>query len=157
MKTLVVISDVHYDRSTLRKIEQIMDEADYVVFCGDGFLSLADYLVKYDKKLIAVKGNCDGVSLDSEITFDVEGVNVFVTHGDRYGVKTDLNRLYYRAKELGVDLALFGHTHTAVIENLDGVTLINPGSVALPTNFEKSYAYVVVNDKKIFAKIVKIG
>lgn len=48
MKTLVVISDVHYDRSTLRKIEQIMDEADYVVFCGDGFLSLADYLVKYD-------------------------------------------------------------------------------------------------------------
>ena len=145
MKTMVVVSDVHYDRSTLRKIEQVMDEADYVVVCGDGFLSLADYLVKYDKKLIAVKGNCDGVSLDTEITFEVEGVKVLVTHGDKYSVKTDLTRLFYRAKEVLADLVLFGHTHIAVVEKEEDVTLVNPGSLSLPANFEKSYAYVVVN------------
>lgn len=156
MKTIIVISDVHYDRSTLRKIENIMDEADFIVFCGDGLSSLSDYLLKYDKKLIIVKGNCDAYEADREVILQVEGVRFFVTHGDRYNVKTDLSALAQRTKEAGCDCALFGHTHKAIIEKSDTVTLINGGSLSLPYNFEKSYAYIVVNDKKFFAKIVKI-
>lgn len=156
MKTMVVISDVHYDRATLSKIEHIMDESDYVVFCGDGLTSISDYLLKYDKKLIAVKGNCDAIDMDREVVFQVENVRFLVTHGDKYGVKRDLLPLALRGEELGVDVVLFGHTHTALIEKQQNITLINSGSIALPSNFEKSYTYIVVNDKKFFAKIVKI-
>lgn len=40
--------------------------------------------------------------------------------------------LYYRAKELGADIALFGHTHQQMIEEYNEVILMNPGSISLP-------------------------
>ena len=156
MKTIMVFSDIHYDRAVLSRLEQIMDEADYIVFCGDGINSIADYMEKYDKKMYIVKGNCDAYDFDRELTFEVEGVKFFVTHGDRYGVKSGLDNLSYRAEELGCKVALFGHTHQSTIQKVGDVTLINSGSLSLPNDFQKTYCYIVVNNEKFFAKIVKI-
>ena len=153
----MVFSDIHYDRQVLRKLETVMDEADYIVFTGDGILSVSDYLLKYDKKMYIVKGNCDSVDFDRELTLQVEDVKFFITHGDRYSVKNDLSKLSYRAEELGCDVALFGHTHQSLIEKVGNVTLINSGSLSLPNDFQKTYCYIVVNKDKFFAKIVKIG
>ena len=50
----------------------------------------------------------------------------------RYGVKTLLGVLAHEAKEKGCDVALYGHTHRADICEMDGVTLINPGSLRYP-------------------------
>ena len=49
-----------------------------------------------------------------------------------YGVKMSPLRLRYRAEELGVDVALFGHTHWVFYENLNGIIYLNPGSVGSP-------------------------
>ena len=157
MKTMIVFSDVHYDKCTLSRLENIMDEADYVIFTGDGISSIVDYMDKYDKKMYIVKGNCDPYDFDREITLQVEGVKFFITHGDKYSVKSGLDNLSYRAEELGCDVALFGHTHQSTIEKLGNVTLINSGSLSLPADFNKTYCYIVVNNEKFFAKLVKIS
>ncbi len=36
-----------------------------------------------------------------------------------------------KAKELGADYALFGHTHVHLREKVDGITVLNPGSTTM--------------------------
>ena len=45
-----------------------------------------------------VPGNCDfGLRVPAEITLEVEGLRVLITHGNRYGVKSGLGRLISRS------------------------------------------------------------
>ncbi len=153
MKTLIAFSDIHYS-PVPEKIKSVAEESDYVVFLGDGCINLGDMLLM--KKLTAVKGNCDDVPFPREEVLQVEGVKIFVTHGDRYSVKNDLLHLSLKAKELGANLCLYGHTHNAVIEEFDGVTFVNPGAVQSPFSRAPSYAYIVINKGSVTAKIVDI-
>ena len=59
-----------------------------------------------------------------------------------------------KAKSLGCQLALYGHTHQAGVVDIDGVTLVNPGSLRYSFNEGGSYAYIVINGEKITAVIV---
>ena len=55
-------------------------------------------------------------------------MRVFLTHGHLFGVKSGLDTLAAAAKDMGAQLALFGHTHQALLEERNGVTLLNPGA-----------------------------
>ncbi len=153
MKTIVAFSDLHY--STLpQKIKSVANEADYVFFLGDGCMALGDLL--FHKGLVAVKGNCDDVSFPREQVVKIESVKVLATHGDLYGVKSDMLPLSLKAKEVGATLCLYGHTHYAMIEEVDGTTFINPGAIHWPMRGTASYVYIVVSGSKITAKIVDL-
>ena len=84
----------------------------------------------------------------------IEKVKILITHGDRYGVKSSLYSLFLRAKELGVNLVFYGHTHNADIIEKDGIYLVNPG--AMKAFGQSSYAYTVIHGEKIVCKIVNI-
>ncbi len=86
---------------------------------------------------------------------ETEGIKIFACHGHLYSVKTTLARLAKRAKELGCQVALYGHTHEARESVIDGVTLLNPGS--LSRYADKSYLYLIVNDGKITYKTVRVN
>ena len=58
---------------------------------------------------------------------------LFITHGHRHSVKSNLMVLSYRAKEVGADIACFGHSHQLGAEMVNGTLFINPGSIRLPT------------------------
>ena len=154
MKTLVLFSDSH-NTPLSESFKQVLDEADFVVFCGDGIEGLTNYLNR--SNFYAVRGNCDGISLPDEIEFTVEDVKVFATHGHLYKVKSGLLNLEYKAKEVGADLVLYGHTHCADITVGGNITLINGGSMSYSYLGERSYCYVVIDKKNIIAKIVKIA
>ena len=52
------------------------------------------------------------------------------------------------------DIVCFGHTHASMIHKMDGVFLLNPGSVTFPRDGKpRSYAILDV-DKEIHAKII---
>ena len=56
-------------------------------------------------------------------------------------MKYDLNRLRYRAEEVGASVVLFGHSHVAGALIEDGIVYINPGSIRMPRGrSEKTYA-----------------
>lgn len=151
MKKIVVLSDTHKNLKAIAKIAEIMDESDMVIHLGDHYSDMDLYEPLLKGKLYRVHGNCD-YGIQKEIILEVEGRKIFATHGDLYGVKSGTERLVKRAKELGCDVALYGHSHRAKIEEIDGITVINPGSTAY-TSPTKSFCYMVINGDKLTAVI----
>ena len=150
MKTAIVISDTHRNFPALEKLLPKMLENDYVFHLGDNDGDILSYRKELGDKIYSVKGNCDGGGADQII--EIEGVKILLTHGDLYGAKQGLDRLYYRAKELGADIVVYGHTHFAGVTTEDDILFINPGNLSkFSTN--KSFGYLVINDKKATATI----
>jgi putative phosphoesterase len=50
---------------------------------------------------------------------------------------------------LGVPVAVYGHIHHAYVRRLEGLTVVNSGSVSLPLDGEVRATYVVVEDGRI--------
>lgn len=154
MKTITVFSDLHYSKLP-EKIKNVAEESSYCFFLGDGIHSVGDIILH--KEFHAVKGNCDDFTgFPDEEVIEVEKVKILVTHGHRYHVKRDLLSLLYRAKELNCRLVFYGHTHFAEENEIDGITLINPGAIESPGTGTPSYCYAVIDGEKIVTKIVNL-
>lgn len=154
MKTVIVLSDSHGRRGVIEKLFPLFAENDYIVHLGDGASDMREVSGRYPEKVYAVKGNCDFSRGIGELVLEAEGVRMLLCHGHAYGVKSGLSRLVAHAKELGCSVALYGHTHYAAVEEIDGVLCINPGSAG--SHASPSYCYLVVHGEKVTAKIVEI-
>ena len=144
---IAVLSDTHRYESYIKMAAKMCKNADIILHLGDN-VSDVEIIKKYTgKDVVFVKGNCDierSVKVDQLI--EVEGKNIFMTHGHEYGVKSGLLNLHYRAKELNADIALYGHSHVASIERHDGIWLINPGSTSLPRGLKHTMAFIEIKD-----------
>lgn len=155
MKTLVILSDTHGNANAVADLLPRIAENDYVIHLGDGAGDMRETRSLYPDKVYAVGGNCDFFSLlPQEGELEIECVKIFYTHGHKYGVKDGREKLAAEAKRRGCDIALYGHTHIAMIDEIDGVTLINPGSLRYPAGKGGSYCYLVVNRDKATPVIV---
>lgn len=154
MKTFVILSDSHGRGRVADKIMPLAAENDYIIHLGDGAGDLSGISAEYPDKTYLLKGNCDAYPYLDECVIEAEGISVLCCHGHRYGVKSGLSRLAYRAKELGCEVALYGHTHCAAIDEVGGVLCINPGSAG--SYGEPSYCYLVIHNKKPTATIVSL-
>ncbi len=129
---ILVVSDSHGSKWKFREVIQAEPSAHHVIFLGDGYRDFEEIEAEYINKkiLIAVAGNCDlYCSLPKKITTAIGGKNFYITHGDSENVKFGLNSLMYSALQENCDIALYGHTHTPLYKNCDGVHLFNPGSL----------------------------
>ncbi len=155
MTTFVIVSDSHRNRAALNALRDVFSECDYIVHLGD-FSSDGAYVKNmYSDKTIIINGNCDIDKLGvDEYVLQAEGVSILMCHGHRYGVKQTLEKLLSAAKENSCGVALYGHTHRACSETIDGIKLINPGS--LSRYGEQSYCYMVVHKGKVTEKIVRV-
>ena len=154
MKTAIVLSDTHGRRRPIARLAPLFAENDFVVHLGDGAADLRAYAKEAPDKFILLHGNCDPFAGMDEYVFEAEGVRVFCCHGHTYGVKSSLERLAARAASLDCTAALYGHTHRAAIEEVGGVTCINPG--ALSSYTAPSYCYLVLHRGKFTATIVPV-
>ena len=155
MKRLVVVSDSHGNAKGLEKLLPVIEENHYFVHLGDGIADLGAVLERAERKTVFCRGNCDFFArVDEDGVLEVENIKIFYCHGHKYGVKLGLNKLARVTKEKGCQIALYGHTHNAKITEMDGVTLINPGSLRLPVGEGGSYCYLVVNGDKFTPVIV---
>lgn len=156
MKTFVVLSDSHNrSKRQLDGLAPLFAENDYIVHLGDGSADLRPIFSEYPEKTYILRGNCDFSYGEEECVIEAEGMSVFCCHGHRYGVKSGLSRLAARARELGCKVALYGHTHTACVEEVDGVLCVNPG--ALGSYSAPSYCYLVLHQGKATATLVPIA
>lgn len=154
MKTAVVISDTHGHKENLAAISRVLDEADYIFHLGDGRFDMRELEEKYPEKVYSFKGNCDLCGGLREAEIEIEGVKIFACHGDMYRVKSDPFTLAEEAKKRGATVALYGHTHNAAIEEVNGVTLVCPGTMKFPLYAGGTYAYLVICGEKCTATIV---
>lgn len=129
---ILVMSDSHgSSRNVTLAIEQ-EPTAQYIVHLGDGERDMEPHLWAYpNKTVIQIGENCDFSSLNpSSQLFIAGGKRIFATHGHPYYVKSGLTSLYFAAKEKDAEIALYGHTHIPHLEIYNGITFLNPGSVA---------------------------
>jgi len=149
MKKLIVISDTHGNSKNVEALLPLIAENDYLIHLGDGFSDIREINRQYPEKVYYCGGNCDFFSslpIDGEL--EVEQVKIYYCHGHKYGVKSDLHALALEAKRRGCDIALYGHTHDADITQLEGVTLINPGTLKYALGKGGGYCYLVINKDK---------
>ena len=128
-----VFSDSHGDHEALDELLERMGAMDAVCFLGDVARDaehLRERLAAMPNQpvLYAVRGNNDYYStctLPWDLLIELGGVRIYMTHGHRL---VSLMNLAYKAQECGAQVALFGHTHQALCETVQGVLLLNPGS-----------------------------
>ena len=106
------------------------------LFAGDVALD-AEYLdmvTPPEVEVIKVAGNNDwpGTSLPDYETLDVAGHTILLTHGHIFGVNYGRQKLAMAAHDVGADIAVYGHTHVAENVEINGITVLNPGSIARP-------------------------
>ena len=128
-----VFSDSHGDHEALDELLERMGALDAVCFLGDVARDaehLRERLAAMPNQpvLYAVRGNNDYYStctLPWDLLIELGGVRIYMTHGHQL---VSLMNLAYKAQECGAQVALFGHTHQALCETVQGVLLLNPGS-----------------------------
>lgn len=147
MKKLVIVSDNHGDDEVLLRVKRLESDADYYIHCGDSetfdFQLLNDYY--------SVKGNNDWhLNLPKQLTLEVEGYKILVTHGERLGY---FNREYAMNDLLTqnhAQILISGHTHMPMYMKDGDFYYINPGSTSFPRGgSERSYGILLLDKENI--------
>lgn len=145
---IIVVSDSHGDIEKLEKIFSKEKNYSYILHLGDHHDDLDMVETDLSKvEIKSVRGNCDFVKKEEEIFFEINGLKIYMTHGHLYSVKYGYQNLFYKANEIGADLALFGHTHEKFNEKMGSVRLFNPGAVNSYRSFTaSSYGVLIVDE-----------
>ncbi len=151
MTKLVILSDSHNTPEAVRRIFAAEKDCDAIIYLGDGLKDIDRVAPEFSQlRIYAVAGNCDYGALEPQdglAAFD--GVLIYYTHGHLYGVKYELETLTQAAKARGAEVALYGHTHTAHEETLDGVLLFNPGSCGHTYGGAETYGVLTLEAGKV--------
>jgi len=134
---LLAISDTHGSVKTLalalRWAETLKPSA--AAFMGDGLpdVERASTEARFSCHWYKVCGNNDFGSRQKEAAvFDFGGHRFFICHGHRYGLYNGNEVLAAAARNNGAAVALFGHLHVPSVDYVNGVMLVNPGSLGSP-------------------------
>ena len=153
---ILVFSDSH---GSAYKMEEAVraENPEFVFFLGDGEGDLHVLTNAFPQLPVqAVRGNCDLYSsLPAERLCVLGGFRFFLTHGHHYGVKyeRDFHSLAEQARANGAQAALFGHTHEAYLEQMDGLLLMNPGSAR---GYGASCGVLEIREGKLLPRIRRL-
>ena len=142
---LILVSDNHSETGILHDIYDKHDDVDTFIHLGDSEFTYQDTELSLYRR---VKGNMDFYpEFPEEDTITIQGVTFFFTHGHRMGVNQGRDMLAQHAKAQGATFAFYGHTHIARYEYLQGIHVINPGSITHSrSNEEETYAEIKLDD-----------
>lgn len=147
---VVVVSDSHGKNSRLEEILRLEPDADCYLHCGDIETSEGEYPMYQ-----TVMGNNDYFcSYPEKLVLSLGEHRVLVMHGNQFPYMRRIERMSAYAKNEGCDIFCFGHTHVAYLEEVDGVMMINPGSLWRSRDGRgPSYAIIELNGAHIQAEI----
>lgn len=141
----LVISDSHGNYPSALQAEELAGDIDAIIHLGDGANDAMLIAQTLNVEVKQVAGNCDlGASAPRELLWECEGQQILLTHGDRYGVKHNLERLKQRGLEVGAHVVLYGHTHIAAISKMSEMLFVNPGTL-IKSCQHKTFAILELN------------
>lgn len=157
---ILVISDTHGDTNKAEEAIKKNREVDMIIHLGDYFRDAQKLSSMFpDIPIEYIYGNSDFMieNVPAEKLLEVCGKKIFITHGHRYSVKWDYNRLFKKAEELHADMVLFGHTHIPEIVRNGDYCILNPGSASDPRDdSDESYAIVEIENDQVTPRIYRI-
>ena len=151
-----IMGDTHRHASSMGRAIENFKDCDMILHTGDNFVDANIIHEKTGIDIIAVKGNCDFEDVEDEILFESGGKSIFLCHGHRYGVKHGMGGLKKRAKELGADIVVFGHTHIPHFEEIDKMVFINPGSTSRPRSGNGSVGLLSILESGVEFKLLEV-
>ena len=80
-------------------------------------------------RILSAKQSRKSTDLAENVIEEVNGKRIFMNHGYRYRVEFSTSTIVYKAKEQNSDIVLFGHTHVPFCDFMDGMYVLNPGSI----------------------------
>lgn len=138
-----ILSDTHNIKECIDKTIPYLKDCDLIIHAGDNFAD-SKYIHSITKiGIMAVKGNCDFDNVEDELLFDIENKLIFLCHGDKYNVKHGLENIEAKAKSVGADIVIFGHSHTPLNLKKDNILYLNPGSASLPRGVTYKSFYIM--------------
>ena len=142
---IAVFSDTHGSAKVMLNAVREY-RPDKIIHLGDGNSDLNKLDKEFpDIPVYCVCGNCDGYCDAPEtLTVDLNGVTAFLTHGHRYNVRYKIDTLSYAAECSGAKIAMFGHTHRAGFEEIEGIFVLNPGTAGAGSN--RTWAKLEIED-----------
>lgn len=157
---ILVLSDTHGDTSKAEKAIRSNKGVDLIIHLGDYFRDAQKLSSLFPNIPIEyICGNSDFLidNVPAEKMIEVCGKRIFLTHGHRYSVKWDYERLINKAKEQNADILLFGHTHIPELIMNDRFYLLNPGSTSEPrADSDESYAIIEIDNDQVRPKICRV-
>lgn len=164
MIRILVLSDTHIPVMADKLPQRIKEEAEKCDLCihsGD-FVEYSVFKeLSESVKTYGVRGNMDSEEIQKNLPekqiINVEGANMGITHG-KGGPSTLIQTINSEFKEEGdkIDVFIFGHSHRATAEYINGKLYFNPGS-ATDRIFApyKSYGILTVDKGKVTPEIVR--
>jgi len=162
------------DRLRERKIPTIMGNYDDGVGydrqdCGCAYTTkedreLGDRSLAWSKAAVIPENKNYLRKLLPEIRENVEGWEVLLVHGSPRKINEYLfvdrpeERVAPMLKKTGADIVICGHTHLPYHKNIEGIHLINTGSVGKPKSGSPQADYVIINfaeELEVFFRKVK--
>lgn len=140
---LLITGDIHGRNDILARVVDEVKDFDLHLNTGDLGIDLKTI---EQSKMIAVKGNTDYfIDLPVERLIEFNGKKILLTHGHLTNVKYGLGQLIMLAKQYDADICIFGHTHEAFNQIIDGIEFINPG----PLSGIKGKSYVLYESGRV--------
>lgn len=122
---VIVMSDSHGKEGVLDMILDTYPNAEAYIHCGD-----IEEEAFVHPQLSTVRGNNDHYCNHPDSRILTLGKHkVFVVHSHQFGYAKRLEKMAEAAKEHGCDIVCYGHSHVAADDVVDGVRLLNPGSL----------------------------
>ena len=137
---VIVFSDSHGNTDGMKRALE-RERAELIIHRGD----------------VSAAGNCDMFPNVPYVTVtEIDGVYVYICHG--HTLYDDEREVAREAKANGCSLAFFGHTHVPTDTVIDGVRVINPGSISRPRRPAtlKTYALGDVSTKGVKMNICEL-
>ncbi|HHV37970.1 MAG TPA: metallophosphoesterase [Tepidimicrobium sp.] len=154
-----VVSDTH------GYIDGFLNETKHMAR-PDLIIHLGDYVedgVRIEKETgietRIVRGNGDFFekNYNEDEIFKLEDKTLFITHGHKHRVRYGIDNLFYRAKEIGADIVLFGHTHVPLLIEESNMMIMNPGSPYLPRGLDRRKTFGIIEiGEKVSGRIVEM-
>ena len=144
MKVLIV-SDTHRRHGNLETVLENVGKMDLLIHLGDaeGEEDYIEAIAGCPVEIIA--GNNDFFSnLDKEKVILLGKYKVLLTHGHYYNVTVGVERLKEEARERGIDIAMFGHTHRPYLEIGNELVILNPRSISFPRQEGRKPSYILM-------------
>ena len=158
---LFIASDIHGSLYYANKIIEcfLKEKADKLILLGDIYyhgprnplpkdynpMEVAKLLNNYVDQLIVIHGNCDAEvdQMISKFQFQdnykltESGKTILFTHGHK------INKDNLGNKDF--DVLCYGHFHVNMMEKVEGITILNPGSASLPKE-NSNQGYIIIEN-----------
>ncbi|GIX61357.1 vacuolar protein sorting 29, putative [Babesia caballi] len=132
---LMVVGDLHVPQRALdlpQCFRELLntDKIKQVLCTGNvGSQEIVDLLLGISPNLHIVRGDFDQDStLPEELTIQVGNFKIGLINGYQLPSWGDKDVVYEYARDMGVDVLVYGHSHISDVSKVSGKILVNPGS-----------------------------